>query len=162
MLALLTKLLPFRDWIYAALAVAAVAGWFYHDHVIATQAVAHERAAVAAASAKAEHDAESRVAALAAQHTAELIKLKVDYDAQISHALAAHVDDVQRLRDYDTYRRAHPVLVGAVGTLGQALADGSDSFAALGAVSAELADALRHDDAALTACYADRDALTGK
>jgi hypothetical protein len=161
MIAALLKLVPFRDYAYAALAAAAV-GWFlWHDHTERSIGAAHEAAAVQAASAKAQADATSRLAALNAQYSASLTKVKETYATQMASASTQHAADLQRLRDADRYRKTHTVLDGTA--FGAASADaGADSFGALATVSAELADALRQDDAALTQCFTDRDALTGK
>ena len=114
-----------------------------------------------AASDKAEQDAETRIEALNNQHIDELAKAKDIYDKAILAAASQRDADLQRLRDADAYRQAHPVLDSA-GSPGASAPAGTDGLGPLERVSAELADALRHDDAALTACYADRDALTGK
>ena len=160
-MSLLDIISPVRDYLYAALAVAAVAGWFYHDHVVATRAVEHERIAVQAASDKAEQDAETRIEALNNQHIDELAKAKDIYDKAILAAASQRDADLQRLRDADAYRQAHPVLDSA-GSPGASAPAGSSSLTELEQISAGLADALRRDDAEAIKCFADRDALTGK
>ena len=161
MTSILDVLSPVRDYIYAGLAVAAVAGWFYHDHVIATRAVEHEMVAVKAASDKAEQDAVARITALNNQHIDELAKVKEIYDKAMVDAAHQRDADLQRLRDADAYRRAHPVLDSPAGP-GASAPAGSSSLTELEQISAGLADALRRDDAEAIKCFADRDALTGK
>jgi hypothetical protein len=163
MLTILTKLIPFRDWLYAGLAIAATVFWFHHDHVEQVAGAAKVTAAVKEASAKADAKAAAQIAALNDQHATQLAKVKEVYDNAITSAAAQHDADLERLRHITAGRDngGHPSL-GSPTPAAPTADSGDHSFASLGAVAAGLADALRQDDAALGACYADRDALTGK
>ncbi len=96
--------------------------------------------------------------------TANLEKL----NDQLKAASDQHDSDAQRLREYDTYRRAHPVVASTQagsGTGGAGTSSASEDegrFASLEQVALQLATAGREVTSVLTACMVDRDALTGK
>lgn len=163
MLALLMKLVPFRDFAYAAIAIAAGLWWIHHDHVEQAAGAARVEAAVAAASAAAQKDAEAKVAAHDNEHAIELAKVKEIYDTAITSAAAQHAADLQRLRDIAARRSngGGPVL-GSAAPAPSGADPGPPSVGGLGEVAAGLADALRQDDASLSSCRAERDSLTGK
>lgn len=169
MLAAILKLVSVRDYIYAAAAAAAV-GWFLvHDHNERAAGAKHEAAAVAAASSKTQQAADIRVKQLTDTYTAQVKDITNGFQTQLAAASAQHNVDVERLRERAAAsgNGAGAVLHSAAGSSqGAAANTGSAGASGLGevpgTVTLELADALRHDDAALTACYADRDSLTGK
>lgn len=155
------KLLPAKDYVYGAI-IAALLGWFgwytYHErHVGAQETVA----AVQKASKKAEATAEKQVQKLTNEHAADVAAIEDKYEGMLSDADDAHNADLQRLHDAERYRQANSAVARTLSAPAQA-PSGTDSTKRLESISAELADALRKDDAALEACYADRDSLTGK
>lgn len=158
---LLTKLIPFRDWIYAAIAVAGVVFWFHHDHVEQARGAARVNTAVMAATQRAAAVAHAKIVQLNTQHATEVAKVENTYENALVAASSQHAADLRRLHDYEIYREAHGVLGGSSSPSAKA-PQGAGSVERLEQVSAELADALRQDDAALNECYADRDSLTGK
>lgn len=161
----LLRLIPSKDWLYIAAIVALLSSFtaytIHERHVGA----AHQLAAVARASAKAEAAAKQQIQDLTDQHSRDVTAITGAYNHAIQTASVERDSDLKRLRDFDAYRKAHPALDGAGGSVTSDGA-GGQSADGLGAVpaglAAELADALRQDDAALRACYADRDSLTGK
>ena len=160
-MSVLDILSPVRNYLYAGVAVLAVVGWFYHDHEVATRAVEHERTAVQAESIRVDQAAQRKIDDLIVQHSADVAKIEDTYAAALQTAHDQHAADLQRLRDAALYRATHAVLDGT-GSARTEDPSGASGAPSLESVSAELADALRQDDAALGACYADRDALTGK
>lgn len=160
---LITKILPWRDWLYVGIIAAGVIFWIHHDHVEEAKGAAQITAAVRVANQKAEKVAAAQVASLNTQHAADVAKVSTVYENALVVASSRHAADLQRLRDYANYRSSRPnaVLESAPGASTQAGAR-SQGSGRLGTTAAELADALRQDDAALTACYAERDSLTGK
>ena len=165
----LLKLLPYRDYAYAALAVAAVSWFLVHDHNERVIGAKREAAAVAAASAKTQAAAAAAVKQLNDTYSVQVKEITDGFQIQLAAAAAQHASDVERLRERASADGdgGRSVLRGAAGSQqGKATGAGGAGAEGLGdvpgALALELADALRHDDAALTACYADRDALTGK
>lgn len=160
---LITKILPFRDWIYVGIAAAAVVWFLHHDAVERARGAAQVTAAVQVANQKAEKAAAVEIASLNAQHAADVAKVSTVYENALVVASSQHATDLQRLRDYAAYRSSHSntVLEGTSGSAPQTDA-GAEGPGRLGTTAAELADALRQDDAALMACYRERDSLTGK
>jgi hypothetical protein len=164
--ALLLKLIPFRDYAYAALAIAAVVWFLHHDHVERDIGAARETKAVAVATAKANTAAKAEIDRLNAAHADDVAQIEARYENAIRDNDASHAADLQRLRNSAASSgKANPVLGGASG--GTAPTEtGAGSAGSLGSVPADialkLADSLRADDAALDKCYADRDDLTGK
>lgn len=171
MLALLLKAVPYRDWLYAAIAIAAVIFYNVHVHGLevayaAKQTQAIEEA-VDAATARALSAAKKTLDAKDKQYAQDLAEVKANYEKLIADGDAAHAADVARLRALADKGsgNTNPVLAGAGGT-GTTGNGGTEGPGGLGKVPAdlglELVDALRQDDAALTQCYAERDSLTGK
>lgn len=157
----LLKLVPLKDWLYVAAIVAIIGlfSWYtVHERHIGA---AHELAAVTKASDKAKADAEKLVKDLTDQHATDVAKIEDTYEHALATADSQHASDLQRLRNADAARRAGTMLQGASSNSPQT-DGGAAGLSPLESVSAELADALRRDDSALTACYADRDSLTGK
>jgi len=158
---MLLKLIPAKDWLYIAIIVAIIGlfGWYtVHERRIGAQ---HEIVAIQKASKKATDAANKRIQDLTDQHAADVAVIEGNYESLLKDADTAHTSDLQRLRNADAYRKANPMLGSSPGGSAQTN-NGSDSFERLERVSSGLADALRQDDAALSACYAERDSLTGK
>lgn len=167
--------LALKYWKYAAAAVAIVAlVTFYNVHVdgleksYAAAKVAAVDAAYKKGSAEATAAAAAEIARKDKAHQVEITAIKDTYENRIKQNDAAHASDAQRLRQLaaaESEHRANGVLASAGGAgtpadSGDADADGLGSLPARFGLA--LADALRQDDAALSACYADRDSLTGK
>ena len=167
MVAVLLKLVPFRDYVYAALAIGAVVFYNAHVHKLEAAAVAHEVAAVQAAGAKVMAAANAQIASINQQHAADVAKVQATYEQQISAASAQHDADLRRLRvgAAGGQHGGGPVL-GSSSSASSSAGGGDGGAVGLATVPGELAlklaDALRQDDAALQACYTDRDNLTGK
>lgn len=168
------KLIPFRDYAYAAAAIAAIVWYNVHVHGLevayATKRVDAVTTAVAAATKKNQDDAAAKIAALTKQHSDDVAQVEAKYESQIQQNAVSNADDLERLRQRAAAdRRGIPnkVLGGAPGA-GQALpADSGDSSLGglgniPGALGYKLATALRADDAALLKCWNDRDDLVGK
>jgi|SRR5271165_830651 len=162
----LAKLIPFRDYFYAALAAAALVFWFHHDHVEQQKGAAHEVAAVQAATAKVTAAAVAANKLKDSEYASNLAKVQSGYEEELGLDAGQHDADLQRLRDADQNHRGANTAVGRAASPTARPATGAGSTGGLGDVPAklalELADALRHDDAELHACWADRDGLTGK
>lgn len=168
------KLVPFRDYAYAAAAIAAIAWYNVHVHNLEV-AYAHKQVsavttAVAAATKKNEADAEAKIAALNTQHARDVAQVETKYEDQIKQNDADHATDLARLRQRAARSgsgNSNAVLGSAAGS-GQAATEGSgnpgiDGLGTVpGALGLELVDALRADDAALNKCWVDRDDLVGK
>jgi hypothetical protein len=173
--AILLKLIPFRDWLYAGIAIAAITFYNVHVHNLevayANKQTAAVAASVQAATQKDEAAAQAKINSLNAQHAQDVAKVQATYEATIKQNAATHDADVARLRQLAEKNGsggdANKVLDSASGSgQVQAPSGGDQSIVGLGSVPAglalELADALRTDDAALNKCWNDRDSLTGK
>lgn len=165
--ALLLKLIPFRDYAYAAIAAAAVGFWFYHDHVEQQEGVSRITAALATATTKANAVAQATIDKYTTEYSTSTLAIEDAYEERIKANTSAHDADVQRLQQRASGSgNADQVLRGAASSSGSTGTAGAPSSVGLGSVSAtealKLVDALRADDSALAACYADRDSLTGK
>lgn len=165
--ALLLKLVPFRDWLYAGIAVAAVIWFLHHDHVERQIGATAVTTAVNAATQKTLIAAKAQLDAQDKQYAGNLAKVSATYETQLSTATAQHGADLQRLREYDAYRHSHPdTNVGGTGTAGSDTDGGAASAGDVGSniegAALGLADALRLDDAQLQLCWTERDSLTGK
>lgn len=160
---LLTKLLPFRDLLYGGIAIAAVIFWVHHNHVEQAAGAARLQRAVAAATVKANAEAAARIKLQTQQTAAVQRQVESTYENALAVAGSQHAADLRRLREYEVRRNGHPngVLESPAGAPAQADA-GPQGFDRLGAVSAQLAAALREDDASLLQCWTERDSLTGK
>ena len=171
MLALFSKLIPFRDYAYAAAALAAIIFYNVHVHNLEVHYAAAKIAAVNAAYKKGSDEAlaaaKKAIDDKDRQHAADLAQVEENYENLIKSNDAAHNADVSRLRQRaaDSEQRAN-ALLGSAGSGSAASGSGDQGAGGLGTVPAglalELVDALRQDDAALGKCYADRDSLTGK
>jgi hypothetical protein len=170
--ALLLKLIPFRDYAYAALFVAAVVWYNVHVHNLNVAYAAKQEtaltSAIAAANTKADAAAKTKLDKLTADYNAAIVTIGENYAKAMQSADAAHDADTKRLqlRAASASGGASNTGVGSAAAQASAADAGTISARALGVVPAEraldLADALRADDAALVQCYADRDSLTGK
>ncbi len=166
MFAVLLKLVPFRDYAYAALAAAAVIWFLHHDHVERGIGAARVTAAVNVATAKANAAAQAQIDKLNATHAGDVAQIKVNYEKVIHDNSATHDADMQRLRDSTARNRNSGKVLDSAEAGSAPGQTGAGSSSSLGSVPADLAmtlvDALRADDAALDQCYADRDDLVGK
>jgi|HubBroStandDraft_4_1064222.scaffolds.fasta_scaffold156265_2 hypothetical protein len=168
---MLAKLIPFRDYAYAALAVAAIIFYNVHVHGLEVSYSAKRVDAVNAAYKKGSDEAvaaaKKQIADKDKEHANDLAQVEENYEKLIQANDAAHNADAARLRQRaaDSEQRANTLLASA-GSANSTASGGDQGSGGLGTVPAglglELADALRQDDAALTKCYADRDSLTGK
>lgn len=166
MIALLAKLVPFRDWLYAGLAVAAVILWFHHDHVQQAKGAAEVRTAVSAATVRLQKDAQLQIEKIDSWYAVNTAKVRDDYEKQLADASNQHDADLRRLRERAAGNGSGNTQVAGASAPVAGSASGTASTQGLGDVPAglglELADALRHDDAELQQCWAERDSLTGK
>jgi membrane protein involved in colicin uptake len=159
--AALLKLIPFRDYLYAAIAIVAIVFYNVHVHELEAHAVEHERAAIQAETARVERSAQARLAAQAQDYADREAATEDAYEKQIQADDAAHAADLERLRQLATQGSGSPTLPGSASP--EAPPDsGRSSLVGLGYVSEELATALRDAREDLGKCYAERDALTGK
>lgn len=164
----LLKLIPFRDYLWAAALVALITFGLYEHHHLIAEGEAIKTAEVNKASLEAQAEADARVAQLTADHVDEVASIKEVHEKQHQVDSALHDSDAVRLRQYDAYRRAHPP-VGSSGagpgadTVGTDGIGGDDiRFTSLEQVALRLAAAGRNVKSALVACMADRADLTGK
>lgn len=162
----LLALIPLKDWLYAGLIAFLIIFGVVQYHDIEAKGAAHEAATVQALSVKTDAAAKEKNDKLTADYSAAVVTVGVTYAKAMQTADAAHAADVQRLQHFAAANHGASPGVGGTAGSGAAADAGTGSALALGVVPAEravdLADALRADDAALTQCYADRDALTGK
>lgn len=154
----LLALIPTRDWIYGGLTVIlALWGWdLYHKYETAVNYQRTVTAESVAAAAAAKKTIDDNTAA----YSGALQTIEAQYAKDTAAASQQHNSDVARLRAAAA-RQSNPLLHSAPGSSATGSA-GDEGFSGLGSVALGLADALRADDSALTACYADRNALTGK
>lgn len=137
----------------------------YHERA-AGKAI--ELAALQKSSAKLLGEANATIATLTAAHTKFVADSQEAFDAQQKANLALSVDDANRVRVLDAYRRAHPDVPSTGG--GTSAANGGNSNAsgvdssierleqvALGLNSADLAA-----QNSLLTCMKERDSLVGK
>lgn len=155
----LLALIPGKDWFYGALIIGgAVLCWHFYDKY---ESAVNYAATVKQESAQALADAKKTIADLTTSYDAARKADKETYDKALADAAVQHATDTERLRGLAAARASDSVLSGASG-LTAAIAAWSDRLSRVEGISGRLADALRQDDAAALACYADRDALTGK
>lgn len=167
----LAKLVPLKDWLMAAAAVALVVFYNVHVHDLEVAYAAKQVDAVNAAYKRGSDEALRAAKKIAddkeAAYTAREAQTEENYENLIKSNDAAHLADISRLRQRaaDSEQRANSLL-GSAGGAGPAPGSGDQGLGGLGFVSGalalELADALRQDDAALSTCYDERDSLTGK
>lgn len=155
------KKIPSKDLLYCAIIIAAGSGfWWYTVHERHVGA-AKNMAAVQAASKKADTVAQKKIAQLTAQHTEDVSNIEDHYETLIKSADAQHDSDLERLHNAARGSTTDSHVESSSGS--QSAADlWRQRFVSVGDVSEQLATALRKDDAALKACYAERDSLTGK
>lgn len=164
------KLMPWRDWAYAAIAAVALVAYNVHVHNLIVKAKAQEIAAVAAASGKVKAAALVEMQRQTDDYNAKLADTEKTFAQHTQDADAAHDADLKRLQQLaNSYRDANRALQGAAGAGGKPdtaqRPPGTDDMGSLPrglGVPLRLADALRFDDALLAACRSERDALTGK
>jgi hypothetical protein len=167
MLALL-KLVPLKDWIYLSLIVALLGGFVSYTIHERDIGKAHELAVLKKSSDELQAKAAAHVAQVAKAYSTASISNLETLNAQLKTASDQHDSDAQRLREYDAYRRAHPAVASAQtgsGTGGQGGSGANQDdgqLSSLEQVALGLATAGREVNAALGACMADRNALTGK
>ncbi len=166
MLALLSKLIPFRDYAYAALAASAVVWYNVHIHNLEVAHDAKQNAAIAAETRKVTDAANAKMAQTVADYEAANEQEEANYAITVKADIDQHNLDVQRLRDATAAKGDSSAVLGSAPSSAPAASGGDQSLTGLGSVPANLAleqaDAVRQDDAALAKCYADRDSLTGK
>lgn len=165
--AFLLKLMPWRDWAYAAAALALVVYYNVHVHNLevsyAAQKVAAVTAAVKTASDELKAAAHDKSLKDAATYADNLKRVNETYAKQSQATAATHAADLQRLRQLASAGNS-----GGNGTLegpsgpGSASDPGRSSLIGLGYVSAALSAALHDARDDLGFCYAERDSLTGK
>ncbi len=164
----LLALIPLKDWLWAALVAALIAGVIYERNHLIAEGAAHEIAALQASSAKLQAAAEAKVQETAANYAATVAALTEKHDADTQVANAQLSNDAQRLRDYDAYRRSHqtvggPASAAAINGSGTGGNSGSDDkFTSLEQVALGLAGSVAHTSIALIGCMAERNSLTGK
>lgn len=166
--AFLLKLMPFRDYAYAAVVIGLVIFYNVHVHNLEVKYAAAKIQAVTDAVNKASSDlitaAQTREDKMAVDYAAALKQRDEQYAERIQADDAAHAADLQRLRklaDASRQGSGNSALGGAAGP-GASADSGGSSLIGLGYVSAELAAALHDARDDLSACYAERDSLTGK
>lgn len=161
----LLALIPARDWFWGAISVGAlIIGWHYYDKY--ENAIQYQQT-VQAESDKALSDARKTIADNAASYADALNKLEAQHATDTAASAAQHAADLDRLRKLAAARQGGPVLPsppasgarpdtgdGSSGSVGGVFVDAN--------VCADLAGALRNARDDLAAAYAERDALTGK
>ena len=156
------KKIPAKDLLYSGALVAAFTWFLWYSHHERAVGAANQLAAVTKASDDATKKATTRVDELTAAHAKDLSEIEDRYETLIQKSDAAHDDDLARLRKYEAGSGKTPTHVESSAVPDTSADLWKGRFARLGDVSAELAVALRKDDAALESCYAERDFLTGK
>lgn len=164
------KVMPWRDWAYAGIAVAAVIFYNVHVHNLVVAGQKQQAVAIAAASEKVRTAADIEKATMTADYTARLAATQEKLDENIKANAAAHAADLAKLQLYaDREHSRDAALLGAASSGvqpgspgGSGSAEGLGQLPEFAIVSLGLADALRTDDGLLASCRADRDALTGK
>jgi hypothetical protein len=160
-LAILTKLIPPKDMVIGALVIGLlILSWHFYDK--------YEDAVKYASTVKAESivalaEANKTIADNNTAHAATIAQVKKVYDLSQQIALAQHNSDANRLRQFDSYRQANPVLDSTPSSINQpGAAEWYAALVRLEPVALNLANALRQDDDLLSACRTERDSLTGK
>jgi hypothetical protein len=164
----LLALVPIKDWVYLSLILALIGGFVSYTIHERHLGAAHEVAALKKSSNTLQAAAVKHNAEIAKAYAASSSKIVGDLNAQLKTASDQHDSDAQRLREYDTYRSAHPA-VGSAGSAVGVVAAGNESsngldqrLASLEQVALGLATADREVSDSLTACIAERNSLTGK
>jgi hypothetical protein len=167
---LFLKLIPFRDYLYAAIAAALLVWYNVHvdrlEHRYAAAQVHAVEAADTAATKKANDAAAAIIAANSADYATKLKKAQDTFDANTQASTAANAADIARLRNIAAgYQQANAVLRGtiAASAAGGPISSSPESLGTVPAeLGAELAGALRATRDQRDVCYAERDSLTGK
>jgi hypothetical protein len=164
----LLAMIPGKDLAYIVAIVAIVAGGWYWHHETIVKTQERDHAAYVAAGAKAQADAQAKIAEFEKQHAADVAKVQETYEKQHQADIAQRSSDLERLRQFDAYRRAHQVSGNPAGKPAAASSGGSSTsdfiqiLSGLEPVASGLADSTRQSTAALSACMAERNSLTGK
>lgn len=160
------SLVPLKDWLLAAAAVAVIV--FYnvhvHDLIVADE---HKRdAAVAAESARVMASAQKQIDAQNKYYSDREADTEANYEKQLQDADATHAADLKRLQQLAAIQGSGSTTLDGTAGSGAPADSGGSSLIGLGYVSEELASALRDARADLGACYAERGSLnpstTGK
>lgn len=164
----LLALIPSKDWFYGALIVGLILFGIHEVNHLKAEGAAHEVAALKVSSDKLIAQETAHVALVAKTYAASAAKTTETLDEQTQATAAAQSDAAQRLSDFNAYRRSHPTVAsagGAGGSAGQGTGSGgsdSERLSSLEQVALDLAGAAAAGRNALSACMAERDALTGK
>lgn len=160
--------MPWRDYAYAAAALALIVFYNVHVHNLEVQYAAEKVAAietaVTTASNKLKADAKVEADKQAATYAANLKQVNETYAEHTKATDATHAADLQRLRQLantDSNGSGNGSLEGASGA-GPSADSWRSSLIGLGYVSEELSSALHDARDDLGKCYAERDSLTGK
>jgi hypothetical protein len=162
------KLIPLKDYLWAAAVAALLSYHFYTVHEAKVHASAHELAVLKDSSDKLVKANEEKLAAITQQHTADLTAEKVQHAKDIASADANSRDSAQRLRDADAYRRANEKLARASAGPGSCSQYEEInrrlelSLSSLEQVALGLSSAGNELRASLDEVNAERSALTGK
>ena len=164
----LLALIPIKDWFYGALIVGLILFGIHEVNHLKAEGAAHEVAALKVSSDKLIAQEAAHVAQVAKAYAASAAKTTETLDEQTQATAAAQSDAAQRLSDFNAYRRSHPTVAstgGAGGSADQGTGSGgsdSERLSSLEQVALDLAGAAAAGRNALSACMAERDALTGK
>ena len=164
----LLALIPIKDWFYGAVIVGLILFGIHEVNHLKAEGAAHEVAALKVSSDKLIAQETAHVALVAKTYAASAAKTTETLDEQTQATAAAQSDAAQRLSDFNAYRRSHPTVAsagGAGGSAGQGTGSGgsdSERLSSLEQVALDLAGAVAAGRNALSACMAERDALTGK
>lgn len=160
------KLVPIREYFYAAIAIAAVTYYNVHVHNLVAAAAHRQEAAVAIATQKTLRAAKAALDAKDAAYKQALAKQDAIHAQDLQARDDAHAADIARLRQLAAGNRNQDAGVGSSPGTSTGSGSVSDSAGSLGYVPAELgaqlADALRTTRDQRDLCYAERDSLTGK
>lgn len=164
----LLKLVPLKDWVYLSLILALLGGFGAYTIHERHLGAAHEITVLKKSSDELQAKAAAHVIQVAKAYSTASTANEEKLNAQLKAASDQHDSDAQRLREYDAYRRSHPAVASAPNAGGVVAAGGSSASSdeheleSLELVALGLATAGREVSAALTACVADRNSLTGK
>ncbi len=171
MIAALLKLVPFRDYLYAAIAIAAVVFYNVHvtklEHGYAAKATAAIELADKNATDRTLRAAKDALDAKDASYKQALAAQDVQHAQDIQARATAYAADIARLRQLAAASdRNSNAGVGSPSGTSSGTGSVSGSAEGLGYVpaelGAELAGALRATRDQRDLCYAERDSLTGK
>lgn len=160
----LLALVPTKDWLYGALVIGvAVLCWHFYDKY---ESAVNYQVTVKAESKAALDAANQRIKDLTSDYESKLKTSEAAREQDRQAAAAQHNSDLQRLLAASA-RQSGSGVQGPGGP-GSGGPTGSSSLGGVGSLSTGLqvllglADALRHDDSELSACWRERDSLTGK